>query len=152
MYKTHWKSIINMLAGEDVVMDIRVYNVELYHWNLLINRIKLKYKENIRKLKNVDFNQPIDISFFDNDSERYIELSFGGINITLAFYEDNIIEMYSGSIIDIEYTDSLNCFFEFIEDLSYYLKKDVTIHHEGEKEFTLKCVYNKYIRDWILLN
>lgn len=148
MYKIHWKSVIDKLAGEDVVIDIRIYNVEFYHWNLLLNRIKLKYEKNIQKLENIDFNQTINLSFFDNDNERYIELLFGEITITLAFYEEKTIEMFSDSIINIEYTDSLKCFFEFIEDLSFHLKKDVTIHHEGVKEFILKCIYNTYIRNW----
>jgi len=141
--------IIEKLHDDDIVLDIKILNISILDWNILLDYLSRKdnvdfFYASLKKAMPINVNQ----KFFEDENVKLITISLNSLEINLPFFDFDEIEFYTGSVINMDEKDFFYLF-EFVKEISEVIKKNVSIYIENMPNAIIK--YNLYESNFEIL-
>lgn len=121
------------LEGDDIILEIKIFNTQIEDWNQFIRTVKGKYTIESFGVKKIPPTGIIDESFFPLPPDYEfsgIKVYFEYFRISIEFYEIETIEIFTDSVVRLS-MEELSPLFEFIEYVGNNTNKDIEVYVES---------------------
>lgn len=149
-YNKLWDKILIDLDGDDIVLEIKIFDTVVDDWKIMIDVLKKNFSDSIRFV-NFNLDTHLSDSVFEdsiNNNLKSIIVDLEGVSCIFTIIEADEIEFFTSSVVNLDY-NQINQLFSLSEKISNELNKELYIYCEAYPKPSVK-----YFKEngWTLLN